>query len=230
MVRAILFDKDGTLTDFRATWEAWMAGFIHELADASGTAPAEIADVYGFDLATNTIPPHAPFVTAPGEAITASVARAIGWTAGGLDRWIAPRVRRVEQVPVVGGVETLARLSAAGLTLGVLTNADVAEAERHLSHMGALPHVARIIGCDSGFGAKPDPRGAADFAAGIGLDPGDVLLVGDGMTDMAAAKGAGLRSIGVLTGTLGHADLAPHAEAVLPDLTHLPDYLGLARG
>ena len=31
MIRAILFDKDGTLTDFRATWEPWMGVMIRDL-------------------------------------------------------------------------------------------------------------------------------------------------------------------------------------------------------
>ena len=36
---ALVFDKDGTLFDFHATWGAWSAGFIQELAGGrSGAA------------------------------------------------------------------------------------------------------------------------------------------------------------------------------------------------
>ncbi|SDZ14461.1 phosphoglycolate phosphatase [Jannaschia faecimaris] len=225
MIRAILFDKDGTLTDFRATWEPWMAGMIHELADASGADPEGIAEDFGFDLETGTIPPHARFVTAPGYVTVDLVARRIGWDRPRLSGWLGPRSSSVSQVVVPGAVAVLHRLATAGFTIGVLTNADEAEARRHLDHMGAQTAVSRIIGHDSGFGAKPDPKGAANFADALNLAREEVLLVGDGMTDMEAARGAGLPAVGVLTGTLDRAALAPHARAVLPDVTHLPDWL-----
>lgn len=225
VIRAILFDKDGTLTDFRATWEPWMAGMIRDLAQASGAKAETIADGFGFDLTTDTIPATARFVTAPGYVTVNTVAQSIGWPPARLSSWLAPRSSQVEQVVVPGAVETLAALSAAGLVLGVLTNADEAEAMRHLDHMGATPHLHRVIGHDSGFGAKPDPRGAADFADRLGLARAQVLLVGDGFTDMDAAEGAGLMAVGVLTGTLDRPALAPRARAVMPDLTHLPTWL-----
>lgn len=225
MIRAILFDKDGTLTDFRATWEPWMAGMIRELAEASQSNPVGIAEDYGFDLSTDTIPPDARFVTAPGYVTVDLVAERIGWDRSRLANWLGPRSSVVEQVIVPGAVETLHRLADMGLPLGLLTNADEAEAVRHLEHMGVRALIGRVIGHDSGFGPKPDPRGAADFADALGLKRDEVLLVGDGMTDMEAARGAGLPAVGVLTGTLDRDALSPHAVAVLPDVTHLPDWL-----
>lgn len=225
MIRAILFDKDGTLTDFRATWEPWMATMIRDLAQASGADAGVIADGFGFDLATDTIPATARFVTAPGYVTVAAVSRGIGWDRARLSAWLAPRSSQVEQVVVPGAVDTLAALAGAGIALGVLTNADEAEALRHLDHMGATPHLHRVIGHDSGFGAKPDPRGAADFADRLGLPRSDVLLVGDGFPDMEAARAAGLPAVGVLTGTLDRAALTPHARTVLPDMTHVPGWL-----
>lgn len=210
-----------------------MATMIRELARASGADAEAIADGFGFDLATDTIPATARFVTAPGYVTVNAVAQSIGWPPARLSTWLAPRSSRVEQVVVPGAVETLAGLSAAGLALGILTNADEAEAMRHLDHMGATPYLHRVIGHDSGFGAKPDPRGAADFADRLGLQRAEVLLVGDGFTDMDAAQGAGLVAVGVLTGTLDRAALAPRARAVLPDLTHVPGWMqaeGLAAG
>lgn len=227
MIRAILFDKDGTLTDFRATWEPWMAGMIRDLARAGGVAPEGIADDFGFDLSTDTIPPDARFVTAPGYVANRLVCDRIGWDLAQLDAWLAPRVSTVEQVIVPGAVATLRALAKTGLPLGVLTNASEAKAVRHLTHMGVHDVISRVIGHDSGFGAKPDPRGAADFADALGFARADVLLVGDGMTDMDAARGAGLPAVGVLTGTLDRAALAPHARTVLADVTHLPDWLTL---
>ncbi|MCK0166138.1 HAD family hydrolase [Jannaschia sp. S6380] len=225
MIRAILFDKDGTLTDFRATWEAWMPGMIADLARASGQDAHVIARGFGFDLAAGTIRPDGLFVTAPGHVVAARIAELIGWRPRDVSAWLGPRTAEVPQVPVDGLPALMRRLRSAGLTLGVLTNADTAEAAHHLERIGVRDAISRIIGCDSGFGAKPDPRGAADFADALGLRRAEVLMVGDGTTDIAAARGAGLPVIGVLTGTLDAATLSCETDAVLPDVTHLPEWL-----
>lgn len=224
MIRAILFDKDGTLTDFRATWEPWMPGTIHALAAESGADVATVGDAFGFDFRAGRIRADGRFVTATGAETGAEVARAIGWETARLLDWLEPRSSVVVQVAVPGLPRLMARLSDAGLRLGVLTNADRVEAARHLERLGVAPYLSRVIACDDGFGAKPDPRGAADFADAAGLSRDAVLLVGDGLADLAAARGAGLRAVAVLTGTQD-ADALREAEAVLPDVTHLPGWL-----
>ncbi|CTQ32834.1 HAD family hydrolase [Jannaschia rubra] len=229
MIRAILFDKDGTLTDFRATWEWWMPGMIAALARDSGYDPVEIGAAFGFDMKTGRILSDGLFVTAPGHITTARVAERIGWEVHRLSAWLALRSREVRQVPVPGLPRLFAELREGGLAIGVLTNADEKEARHHLQQMGLAPLVDRLIGCDTGFGAKPDPAGAADFADALGFARNEVAMVGDGLTDMAAALGAGLFPVGVLTGTLDRATLSAHASVVLPDVTHLTDWL-IAQG
>jgi phosphoglycolate phosphatase len=50
-------------------------------------------------------------------------------------------------------------------------------------------------------------------------------MVGDGLADLHAARGAGLRAVAVLTGTATADMLAPLAEAVLPSVVELPGWL-----
>ncbi|MEM9795363.1 MAG: HAD family hydrolase [Pseudomonadota bacterium] len=228
MIRAILFDKDGTFTDFRATWEGWLPGMIDALAREAEIDPEVIADILGFDRASGRLSPDGAFVTAPKMATAQALAAVTHWPRHRIFTWITERERQAEQVLVTPLAPYLSALRARGLRLGVLTNADRAEASHQLEASGALPLLDRLICCDDGFGAKPDPRGAADFADALGLARHEVVLVGDGRPDMAAAAGAGLRAVGVLTGTLSAADLAPPAEAVLPDITHLPGWLSSA--
>ena len=224
MIRAILFDKDGTLTDFRATWTGWMAGIVAELARDAGVPQRDVGQAFGYDVARRRILPDGLFVTAPGDVTAAAVAEAIGWDAGTAAAWLAIRSHAVPQVAVPGAAATLMHLAAAGLPLGVLTNAVAVEAERSLAALGLRGAIGRVIACDSGFGAKPDPRGAADFADRLGVARDEVLLVGDGLADLAAARGAGLRAVAVLTGTQTALALR-EAEAVLPDVSHLPAWL-----
>jgi phosphoglycolate phosphatase len=52
-----------------------------------------------------------------------------------------------------------------------------------------------------------------------------VAMVGDSAHDMHAGHAAGMRRVAVLTGIADHAELAPHAEVVLPDIGHLPGWI-----
>ncbi|MEM8849862.1 MAG: HAD family hydrolase [Pseudomonadota bacterium] len=225
MIRAILLDKDGTLTDFRATWQDWLPGTLQDLAQETGADPARLGEVIGFDMTTGRIQAGALFVTATGWDTAAAMAPEIGWPTERLSRWLAVRFRAVPQVPVTPVAPFLAALQARGLSLGVLTNADEAEAVHHLEQMEALPHLQRVIGCDSGYGPKPEPAGALAFADDLGLNPAEIAIVGDGLTDMGAARNAGMIAVAVLTGALERAALAPHADVVLRDITDLPAWL-----
>ncbi len=81
-------------------------------------------------------------------------------------------------------------------------------------------------GCDSGYGAKPDPGLVLAFAAATGVAPESIAVVGDSLhdLDMARRAGAGLR-IGVLGGTSGAEILAPAAHYVIDGLARLPPLL-----
>ena len=224
MIRAILFDKDGTLTDFRATWTDWLREAVHALAAEAGADPGLVAETLGFDLVADRIADHGPFVTQSNEQHVRRLAPRVGWTTEALADWVERRARDVAQVVVPGAGDALAALERDGWTMGILTNASTAEAVHHLDRMGLRGHFARVIGYDVA-GPKPDPAGALTYARERRLAPSEVLVVGDGMTDMEAARRAGMPAIGVLTGTLSRADLGPHARAVLDDVTALPGWL-----
>jgi phosphoglycolate phosphatase len=53
-------------------------------------------------------------------------------------------------------------------------------------------------------------------------------MVGDSTHDLIAGRAAGMGTVAVLTGMASTSDLAPFADLVLPDIGHLPAWLGLA--
>ncbi|UWQ17083.1 HAD family hydrolase [Jannaschia sp. M317] len=224
-IRAILFDKDGTLTDFRRTWQGAIPKALADLSDASGVPVGALAQALGFDLLRGRFLGTSLFVTGTDGQMTAAFARLTGWPQARVRSHWAQALSGVEQIPAAPLAPLLAGLRARGLKLGVLTNAQSAEAHASLTKMGAMPHLDRVIGCDSGFAPKPDPAGAAAFADDLGLARAEVVMVGDGMTDLLAARNAGLRAVAVTTGTLDAAALRPHAEVVLTSVAALPDWL-----
>ena len=117
-------------------------------------------------------------------------------------------------------------MAARGLHLGVATNDSEHAARAHLRTAGIHDRFAFIAGADSGHGGKPDPGMCLAFAAAVGIAPGQVLMVGDSLHDLHAGRAAGMRTLGVLTGMANAAELAPHADLVLPDIGALSGVLG----
>jgi phosphoglycolate phosphatase len=228
-IRGLLFDKDGTLFDFTATWSAWARGFLAELSGGDGTRAAYLGRAIGFDPATGVFAPDSPVIAhTPTEIAEALLPHLPGTTAPVLVARMNAAAAAAAMVQAVPLAPLLGALRQAGYRLGVVTNDGEAPARAHLEGVGAAALFDFVAGFDSGFGAKPAPGPLLAFAAHVGLAPAEVAMIGDSRHDMVAARAAGMRPVAVLTGSAGAAELAPLAEAVLPDIGHLPVWLASA--
>ena len=135
----------------------------------------------------------------------------------------------MRQVPAAALAPFLGGLRRSGLALGVATNDAEAPARAHLSDAGVADYFDFIAGYDSGHGAKPGAGPLLAFARAVGHPPGACAMVGDSLHDLHAARAAGMRAVGVLTGIASRAELAPMADVVLPSIADLPDWLGIGR-
>ena len=222
----ILFDKDGTLFDFTASWGGWARDFLGRLSGDNADLADRIAQVIGFDLQTRSFTRDSIAIAKTPDEIAEALLPAIG---GGeiaslveLINAEAARAPMIEAVPLPPFLDAL---RARGLRLGVATNDGEAPARAHLARAGVLERFDFVAGYDSGHGAKPGPGMCLGFAAAMGLDPARIVMVGDSLHDLHAGRAAGMQVVGVLTGLAGEADLVPHADAVLPDIGHLPAWL-----
>jgi FMN phosphatase YigB (HAD superfamily) len=84
-------------------------------------------------------------------------------------------------------VESLDRLQALGLALAVVANWDLT-LHRVLDELGLAHYFGSIVHA----ARKPAPDGLLRTLAGLGVDPGRTLHVGDDGADEAAARAAGL--------------------------------------
>jgi phosphoglycolate phosphatase len=83
-----------------------------------------------------------------------------------------------------------------------------------------------IVGGDEVVEYKPDPEVLYEAVRRLGLAVGDILYVGDSLSDAEAAQRAPADFVAVLSGTTPAADFAPYeAVAVLDDLAALPALL-----
>ncbi|MEO8669529.1 MAG: HAD family hydrolase [Bauldia sp.] len=227
-MRAVLFDKDGTLLDFEASWCAVYRSLADDVAEGDEARAAALLDAGGFDAEAGRFRPGSVF----GAGTTVDLVRLWFPQLGPAE--FATMVERFNRmfhdsgirhsVPIRGLTDTLRSLSNLGLAMGVATN-DTTEAARAALDMlgvgGWLPHVY-------GYDAVVRPKPAADtvvaFAAATGIPPAEMAVVGDNLhdLDMARNAGAGL-AIAVLTGNGARDDLEPHADIVLDSIRDLPD-------
>ncbi|MCZ0811771.1 MAG: HAD family hydrolase [Pseudomonadota bacterium] len=225
-VDAILFDKDGTLFDFHATWSDWAADIIRDLSGGEAATMARIASEIGFDLAAGRFRPESPMIAGTNREGAECVARALpGRGVDEIEHFLMLSAAEAPPAPAVPLTELLAEFMADGLALGVMTNDTEYGARRHLAHAGIETCFTFIAGFDSGHGAKPDPGPLLAFARQVELAPERVVMVGDSTHDLRAGRAAGMQTVGVLTGTSLADELSPFADAVLPDVGHLPAWM-----
>ncbi len=225
-IDAVLFDKDGTLFDFHATWGAWTKGLILKEAGADADMQDRLAEALGFDLATGAFRPDSTVIAgSAGELADLLLPILADDDRDALLARMNALAAAAPQVEVTPLVPFLLHLAAADLAIGVATNDAEAPARAHLRGAGCEDMFDFIAGYDSGHGVKPGPGPLLAFATSVGVLPQNCAMVGDSLHDLHAARAAGFVSIGVLTGMATRADLAPAADVVLESIADLPVWL-----
>ena len=225
MIEGVIFDKDGTLFDFRRSWGSWAQQLVAEIAEGPDHA-ARLAAAIGYDLARGTFDPASPVIAATAQDIAEALAPHMpGQSLDEIASRINRAAARAEMVPAVPLRPLLEGLRARGLRLGLATNDTEAPARAHLAAHDLTDLFDFIAGYDSGHGAKPGPGMCLAFARQTGLAPARIAMVGDSLHDLHAGRAAGMVCVAVLTGIATKADLAPHADVVLTDIGALPIWL-----
>ncbi|MFT3974721.1 MAG: HAD family hydrolase [Amaricoccus sp.] len=228
-IRGLVFDKDGTLFDFHATWSVWASGLIEKLCHASPGAADDLAGRLGYDRAARQFLPESAVIAGTMEVVIDAIRATLpGLDEAPLRRMILASTAAADQIEVTPLLPLLDRLIAGGKTLGLATNDSEAPARAHLARAGVLDRFTFVAGYDSGHGAKPAPGMLTAFCAATGLAPRACAMVGDSIHDLESGRAAGMTAVAVLTGVATRAELAPHADVVLPSVGALPEWLGLA--
>lgn len=225
-VEAIVFDKDGTLFDFGATWNVWAGQIIHELSGGDGDLARALADGARFDLETQSFYPDSPVIAGTNREAAECFAPALpGRSIEEIERQLMLSAADAPLAPAVPLAGYLDALSVRGLALGVMTNDTEYAALAQLREAGVLEQFDFVAGFDSGYGAKPAPDPLLAFCDAVGVMPERAVMVGDSTHDLIAGRAAGMRTIGVLTGVAVTEDLSPLADVVFPDIGHIPGWL-----
>ena len=138
MIDALIFDKDGTLFDFRASWGAVGAALIDQLLPYA--APGiSVQKLLGYDPASGHFQPDSPMIAMTTHEIAEMLAENLaGISLAEVTRLMDKLAVETEMVPAVALRPVLADLRARGLKLGLATNDTEIPARAHLERAGVL--------------------------------------------------------------------------------------------
>jgi phosphoglycolate phosphatase len=229
-IAGILFDKDGTLLDFDASWGPVNRKVALMAANGDTGLADRLLIACGMDPVTGAIVPDSLFASAN------TVEIAEGMMAAGSPFSLDILVPRIDDcfaeaaqlsVPVTELEPLFSRLHGKGLRLGIASSDNERSIRVAAERFGILPYIDFVAGYDSGHGKKPEAGMVLGFCAATGLAPSEVAVVGDNNHDLHMGRnaGAGLK-IGVLSGTGSRETLSLHSDMVLRDITELEAILG----
>ncbi|KEJ89245.1 HAD family hydrolase [Sulfitobacter donghicola] len=225
-VKGLCFDKDGTLFDFAATWEAWAAAFLDRVSKGDRERAQRLGAAIGYDTAKGKFAKDSIVIAGtPNEVATALAPQFPDQPISEVVKMLNEEAGRAPQKEAVPLVPLLNAFRNNGLFLGVATNDAEAPARAHLAAAGVTDLFDFIAGYDSGYGGKPAAGQLLAFADHVKLKPSQIAMVGDSTHDLHAGRAAGMRTVAVLTGTAGAQELAPFADVVLDDIGGIPEWL-----
>ncbi|MBC7284621.1 MAG: HAD family hydrolase [Hoeflea sp.] len=228
-IKAILFDKDGTLIDFDRTWSVINRKAASIAAAGDALLTDILLDACGMDPLTGKTRADSMFAAAnAGEIARHMVAHGSPVEHEELSRLLDQAFvdGADAAVPICDLDHLMGTLAKAGLPVGIASSDGEASIRRTVEVLGLARHVSFIAGYDSGHGPKPEPGMIHAYAAHLGLSASQIAMVGDNRHDLAMARAAGAgAAIGVLSGTGTHQSLADLADTCIASVADLPGLL-----
>ncbi|CAG7650373.1 pyrophosphatase PpaX [Paenibacillus allorhizosphaerae] len=212
MIRTVLFDLDGTILD---TNELIIQSFLHTF---EGVTPEPVTREHIIPNMGRPLVEQMVYFSGR-QQVDDLVMKYRKFN-------VEKHDELVKQFPHVK--ETLAKLHAAGVKLGVVTSKIRLTTEMGLKLTGMFDYFGTIVTVDEVEKAKPDPEGILKALRELGGDAESALMVGDSHYDLEAAKNADVRSVAVAWSLKGEDYLKQYAPThLIKDIRDLLPIVGV---
>lgn len=208
MIKGILFDKDGTLIEFREYWHMVISRLFTELEKEYGVKSETLLMLKkisgylaeGFQKESMIQYATTSQIIDSWEEIIMREEGSIIGREELLDLFEGIALSEDMVIRSLPGVDRLLYyLKKKGYFLGIAT-ADSTKSAVHSLKKAGLLHYFDYIGCnEEDTQAKPSPQMAYAFCRQVGIKTEELLVVGDSVTDLEFAENAGASFAGLLT-------------------------------
>jgi phosphoglycolate phosphatase len=224
--KAILFDKDGTFVDFNKTWGPATLRVMQIMSRGDAAALKRLVALTEFDLQTSTFSSTSPLLAGSSGDYGPAWADAMGVpfssaVTNEMDMLFAQEA--LACLTSIGSPhQVFETLHRQGVALGVVTNDSEVGALTQVEALGLKPYCRFIAGWDSGYGRKPGPGQIEAFLRLHHFKSHEVVMVGDTLHDMHAARAAGVFALGVTSGPIIPENFASETDHILPSIADIP--------
>lgn len=213
MVKAVIFDVDGTLLDTeRIYMQAWK------------DAAAELGYVITDELLRKT---RAINVKDAARIFEADIGNGFSY-----DKTRVVRVRIAEEIikresPILkpGVTELLDWLEAHNIRLSVASSTHLRGTREHLAESDILDRFEVVVGGDMVTKGKPNPDIFLKAAELLGLEPSECIVVEDSPAGIRAAVAAGMKAVLVPDQAAITDEVIAMSDVVLKSLHEMPAYM-----
>ena len=228
--RLIIFDKDGTLIDFRAMWSDWIGEVARGLVAATNLPIRErFLRVMDVDPRTHEIEPSGTLALEPMtrlREISAQFLRDSGLSASAAESALAHVWRAPDPVaqakPLTDLQALFGKLRAHGIQIAVATADDRAATEATLRSLKLNTFISAVVCADDGLPIKPAPDMILTICERLAIAPAQTVMIGDAMPDVQMGRAARVGLVvGVLSGITPQARLAPYVDVVLNSIAEI---------
>lgn len=201
-LRAVLFDFEGTLVDFQWNLKDAELELAQELVKMQFT-PDDFAQTEGYDVTLNRALSLA--VSGQSDFSPEEIRDRVGVI---YDRYDLDALSRWQLLP--GVLKTLNTLKETGYKLGLVTNLGRKSISKALLSFGLEKLFEASITRNDVLFFKPSGQGILFALSLLGIGKEDAVFVGDSLSDILAARNAGVKVISLVGGQCTENEILEH--------------------